>query len=75
MPDSMLNTLRKIVQKVSSGADFSQAIRVLVTDTKLAMSTEAAETSAPAVSAMLIYIIMAAVLAVRPQGLFPPKVR
>jgi branched-subunit amino acid ABC-type transport system permease component len=24
---------------------------------------------------MLIYILMAAVLAVRPQGLFPPKVR
>lgn len=42
---------------------------------KLVMSTEAAETSAPAVSAMLIYIIMAAVLAIRPQGLFPPKVR
>ncbi len=42
---------------------------------KIVMSTEAAETSAPAISAMLIYIIMAAVLAVRPQGLFPPKVR
>lgn len=42
---------------------------------KLAMTNEAAETSAPAISAMLIYIIMAAVLAVRPQGLFPPKVR
>lgn len=42
---------------------------------KLVMSAEAAETSAPAISAMLIYIIMAAVLAVRPQGLFPPKVR
>jgi branched-chain amino acid transport system permease protein len=42
---------------------------------KLFMSTAAAETSAPAVSAMLIYIIMAAVLAVRPQGLFPPRVR
>jgi branched-chain amino acid transport system permease protein len=41
----------------------------------LFMSTAAAETSAPAVSAMLIYIIMAVVLAVRPQGLFPPKVR
>ncbi len=41
----------------------------------LFMSTAAAETSAPAVSAMLIYIIMAGVLAVRPQGLFPPKVR
>lgn len=42
---------------------------------KLVMSTEAAETSAPAVSAMLIYIIMAAVLAFKPSGLFPPKVR
>ena len=42
---------------------------------KLFMSSEAAETSAPAISAMLIYIIMAVVLAVRPQGLFPPKVR
>ncbi|MEZ5791479.1 MAG: branched-chain amino acid ABC transporter permease [Nitratireductor sp.] len=42
---------------------------------KLVMSSDAAETSAPAVSAMLIYIIMAVVLAIRPQGLFPPKVR
>ncbi|PWE34375.1 branched-chain amino acid ABC transporter permease [Maritimibacter sp. 55A14] len=41
----------------------------------LVMSPTAAETSAPAVSAMLIYIIMAVVLALRPQGLFPPKVR
>ncbi len=41
----------------------------------LFMSTAAAETSAPAVSAMLIYIIMAVVLVLRPQGLFPPKVR
>ncbi|MEM9852377.1 MAG: branched-chain amino acid ABC transporter permease, partial [Pseudomonadota bacterium] len=42
---------------------------------KLVMAPDAAETAGPAVSAMLIYIIMAAVLAVRPQGLFPPKVR
>lgn len=42
---------------------------------KVFMSTAAAETSAPAVSAMLIYIIMAVVLSLRPQGLFPPKVR
>jgi len=42
---------------------------------KLFMSTEAAETSAPAVSAMLIYILMACILALRPQGLFPPKIR
>lgn len=41
----------------------------------LVMSPVAAENSAPAISAMLIYIIMAAVLAFRPQGLFPPKVR
>ncbi|MGV6847149.1 MAG: branched-chain amino acid ABC transporter permease [Marinibacterium sp.] len=42
---------------------------------KLVMSAEAAENAAPALSAMLIYVIMAAVLAFRPSGLFPPKVR
>ncbi|MBS8226468.1 branched-chain amino acid ABC transporter permease [Vannielia litorea] len=42
---------------------------------KLFMSPDAAENSAPALSAMLIYIIMACVLALKPQGLFPPKVR
>lgn len=42
---------------------------------KLFMSNQNAETSAPAMSAMLIYILMAAILAVRPQGLFPPKLR
>ena len=42
---------------------------------KLFMSAQNAETSAPAVSAMLIYILMAVVLAIRPQGLFPPKIR
>lgn len=41
----------------------------------LVMSSNAAENSAPAISAMLIYILMALVLAVKPQGLFPPKVR
>lgn len=42
---------------------------------KVFLGDEAAETSAPAVSAMLIYILMAFVLTFRPQGLFPPKVR
>lgn len=42
---------------------------------KLFMSADAAETSAPAISSMLIYILMALILAIRPQGLFPPKVR
>ncbi|MGI9373028.1 MAG: branched-chain amino acid ABC transporter permease [Hyphomicrobiales bacterium] len=42
---------------------------------KVFMSAEAAETAAPAISAMLIYILMAVVLALKPQGLFPPKVR
>ena len=42
---------------------------------KLVIDVQAAETSAPALSAMLIYILMAAVLAFRPQGLFPPKTR
>ncbi len=42
---------------------------------ELFMSESAAETAAPAVSAMMIYILMAIILAVKPQGLFPPKVR
>ena len=42
---------------------------------KLLMSNEAAETAAPAVSAMLVYILMAVILAFRPQGLFPPLSR
>lgn len=42
---------------------------------KLFMSDQNAETSAPAVAAMLIYILMAVVLFFRPQGLFPPKLR
>ncbi len=39
----------------------------------LFLSSQNAETAAPALSAMLIYILMAAVLAFRPQGLFPPS--
>ncbi|MEQ8443137.1 MAG: branched-chain amino acid ABC transporter permease [Alphaproteobacteria bacterium] len=42
---------------------------------KLFMSEGNAETAAPALSSMLVYILMASILAVRPQGLFPPKVR
>jgi len=41
----------------------------------LVMSQNAAETAAPAVAAMMIYILMAIILVLRPQGLFPPKVR
>jgi branched-chain amino acid transport system permease protein len=41
----------------------------------LFMSVTAAENSAPAISSMLIYIIMALVLYFKPAGLFPPKVR
>jgi branched-chain amino acid transport system permease protein len=42
---------------------------------KAVMPLTAAETAAPAISAMLIYILMAAILALRPQGLFPPGAR
>ena len=42
---------------------------------KLFMSAQNAETSAPAISAMLIYILMAVILAVRPTGLFGPHSR
>ena len=41
----------------------------------LFMSVDAAETAAPAVSAILVYVLMAFILVWRPQGLFPPKLR
>jgi branched-chain amino acid transport system permease protein len=40
---------------------------------KLFLHNEAAETAAPAVASMLIYLLMAAVLFFRPQGLFPAR--
>jgi branched-chain amino acid transport system permease protein len=40
---------------------------------KLFMSTSYAETAAPALSEMSIYILMAIVLVIRPEGLFPPR--
>ncbi len=42
---------------------------------KWVMTAQNAETAAPALSAMLIYILMAVILALRPQGLFPPRGR
>jgi branched-chain amino acid transport system permease protein len=38
---------------------------------KLVLSQAAASTAGPAVSSMLIYLLMAIVLVVRPEGLFP----
>lgn len=38
---------------------------------KLFLSSQSAETAAPALSAMLIYILMAVVLVFKPEGLFP----
>lgn len=38
---------------------------------RLILNAAAASTAAPALSAMLIYLMMAAVLVVRPEGLFP----
>ena len=37
------------------------------------MDSVAAETAGPAISSMLVYILMAVVLAIKPSGLFPPK--
>ncbi|MBO6782712.1 MAG: branched-chain amino acid ABC transporter permease [Alphaproteobacteria bacterium] len=39
----------------------------------LFLPANAAESAGPALSSMLIYILMAAILFFRPQGLFPPK--
>ena len=38
---------------------------------RLALSQSAASTAAPALSSMLIYLLMAIVLVLRPEGLFP----
>jgi branched-chain amino acid transport system permease protein len=38
---------------------------------KVVLSPAAASTAGPAVSSMLIYLLMAIVLALRPEGLFP----
>ena len=38
---------------------------------RLVLTNEAAATAAPALSSMLIYMLMAAVLVFRPEGLFP----
>lgn len=40
---------------------------------KVVLPVNAAETAAPALSAMLVYILMAVVLFFRPQGLFAPR--
>jgi branched-chain amino acid transport system permease protein len=39
------------------------------------LSTNAAQTLAPALSAMSIYVLMAAILVFRPEGLFPAASR
>jgi len=39
----------------------------------LFVSNDVADTAAPAISSMLIYILMALILAIKPQGIFPPK--
>ena len=40
---------------------------------ELFVSNDVADTAAPAISSMLTYVLMALILAIRPQGLFPPK--
>src|SRR5215467_2746111 len=42
---------------------------------RLVLTREAAATAAPALSSMLIYLLMAAVLVLRPEGLFPVSSR
>jgi branched-chain amino acid transport system permease protein len=37
------------------------------------LSPTAADTAGPAIASMLIYLLMAVVLAVRPAGLFPAR--
>jgi len=42
---------------------------------RLFLSTNAASSAGPAISSMLIYMLMAAILVVRPEGLFPASSR
>jgi branched-chain amino acid transport system permease protein len=42
---------------------------------RLFLSTNTASTAGPAISSMLIYLLMALVLVLRPEGLFPPASR
>ena len=42
---------------------------------RIFLSSDAASTAAPALSSMLIYLLMAIVLVVRPEGLFPANRR
>ena len=42
---------------------------------RLMLSTNAAQTLAPALSSMSIYVLMAAILVFRPEGLFPAASR
>ena len=42
---------------------------------RMVLSSAAASTAAPALSSMLIYLLMAIVLVVRPEGLFPASKR
>jgi branched-chain amino acid transport system permease protein len=37
------------------------------------LSPTAADAAGPAIASMLIYLLMAVILAVRPAGLFPPR--
>ncbi|WP_334129284.1 branched-chain amino acid ABC transporter permease [Sneathiella sp.] len=39
----------------------------------LFLPSDSAATAAPAIASMLIYLLMALILAIRPQGLFPPR--
>jgi branched-chain amino acid transport system permease protein len=51
------------------GRAFLRPLLALVT------GTAAADSAGPALASMLIYLLMTAVLFVRPQGLFPPRLR
>ena len=55
----------------SSGSSIRWAAPIFTDLLRLAFTKEAAATAAPALSSMLIYLLMAIVLVVRPEGLFP----
>ena len=58
------------------GVNLTDAGRAFLPDLlRKVLSSAAAATAAPALSSMLIYLLMAIVLVVRPEGLFPASKR
>ena len=57
------------------GFELPEPIELLPDLLRMFLSTNAASSAGPALSSMLIYMLMAAILVFRPEGLFPASNR